>query len=158
MDLTQLANLGEFIGGVAVLVTLVYLAVQVRQGNAVVRSQVHQEMSRRSTDLTFFLADPERVALTYRSMADYDGVSEEDRFRTSNYFVGFVNYYESLFYARERGEVDDDLWESRVTRMKSVFSLANSAIWKERRLHFGERFRDFIESEVMASDDSQVGR
>ena len=25
MDLTQLANLGEFIGGVAVLVTLVYL-------------------------------------------------------------------------------------------------------------------------------------
>ncbi len=30
MDLTQLANLGEFIGGVAVVVTLVYLAVQVR--------------------------------------------------------------------------------------------------------------------------------
>ena len=30
MDLTQLANLGEFIGGVAVLVTLVYLAIQVR--------------------------------------------------------------------------------------------------------------------------------
>ena len=30
MDLTQLANLGEFIGGVAVLVTLVYLALQVR--------------------------------------------------------------------------------------------------------------------------------
>ena len=32
MDLTQLANLGEFIGGIAVLVTLVYLALQVRQG------------------------------------------------------------------------------------------------------------------------------
>ena len=30
MDLTQLANLGEFIGGIAVLVTLVYLALQVR--------------------------------------------------------------------------------------------------------------------------------
>ncbi len=34
MDLTQLANLGEFIGGVAVLVTLVYLAVQTRQARA----------------------------------------------------------------------------------------------------------------------------
>ena len=31
MDLTQLANLGEFIGGVAVLVTLVCLAIQVTQ-------------------------------------------------------------------------------------------------------------------------------
>jgi hypothetical protein len=34
MDLIQLANLGEFIGGVAVLVTLVYLAVQVRQSTS----------------------------------------------------------------------------------------------------------------------------
>ncbi len=31
MDLTQLANLGEFIGGVAVLVTLIYLAIQLRR-------------------------------------------------------------------------------------------------------------------------------
>ena len=35
MDLTQLANLGEFLGGVAVLVTLAYLAVQVRQSTIV---------------------------------------------------------------------------------------------------------------------------
>jgi len=31
MDLTQLANLGEFIGGVAVLVTLIYLSIQIGQ-------------------------------------------------------------------------------------------------------------------------------
>ena len=31
MDLTQLANLGEFIGGVAVLVTLIYLATETRR-------------------------------------------------------------------------------------------------------------------------------
>jgi len=34
MDLTQLANLGEFIGGGAVLVTLIYLAIQMRQSTA----------------------------------------------------------------------------------------------------------------------------
>ena len=31
MELTQLANVGDFIGGAAVLVTLVYLAIQMRQ-------------------------------------------------------------------------------------------------------------------------------
>ncbi len=51
MDLTQLANLGEFIGGVAVLVTLIYLAVQVRQGNRLARAQVHQETARMSSEL-----------------------------------------------------------------------------------------------------------
>jgi hypothetical protein len=40
MDLTQLANLGEFIGGVAVLVTLVYLAAQIRQNTRSVQASV----------------------------------------------------------------------------------------------------------------------
>ena len=35
VELNQLANLGEFIGGVAVLVTLAHLVVQVRQSHAV---------------------------------------------------------------------------------------------------------------------------
>ncbi len=33
MDLETLANLGEFLGGTAVVVSLIYLAVQIRQGN-----------------------------------------------------------------------------------------------------------------------------
>jgi len=39
VDLTQLANLGEFIGGVTVLLALVYLAVQLRASN--VRARVN---------------------------------------------------------------------------------------------------------------------
>ena len=33
MNLSQLGQVGEFIGGIAVLVTLLYLAVQARQNN-----------------------------------------------------------------------------------------------------------------------------
>ena len=39
MDLTQLANLGEFIGGVAVIGSLIYVGLQVRQGTAQARVQ-----------------------------------------------------------------------------------------------------------------------
>ncbi len=42
MDLTQLANLGEFIGGVAVLVTLIYLTLQLRQANALALAEAQQ--------------------------------------------------------------------------------------------------------------------
>ncbi len=47
MDLTQLANLGEFIGGVAVLVTLIYLALQVRQGTQAAEATVTRYSNRR---------------------------------------------------------------------------------------------------------------
>ncbi len=49
MDLTQLANLGEFIGGVAVLVTLVYLALQVRQSTSAQRTAAELAVA----DLTY---------------------------------------------------------------------------------------------------------
>ena len=46
MDLSQLANLGEFIGGLAVLVTLVYLAFQVRQGTKAERADANRSWTR----------------------------------------------------------------------------------------------------------------
>jgi len=160
--LIQLANLGEFvggagsvIGGLAVLVTLIYLAVQLKQNNAMVRSQVHQEVSRRSTEMLFFLSEPERVALLFQGMADYNSMSEEEQFRTINYFVGFMNYYENMFYARERGDLDNELWQSRVFRMRRFFGLASPSAWKAVRLQFGRRFREFIETEIFATADRQ---
>lgn len=44
MDLDQLANLGEFIGGVAVVATLLYLVVQVRQTNSNSRASARQAL------------------------------------------------------------------------------------------------------------------
>ena len=62
MDLTQLANLGEFIGGVAVLVTLIYLAVQMRQSNQIATADA--------------VAQTVSTLSTYRQMLADDGVSE----------------------------------------------------------------------------------
>lgn len=49
MDLTQLAQLGELVGGVAVLATLAYLATQVRLSNGIARAQVQQGAAEMST-------------------------------------------------------------------------------------------------------------
>lgn len=38
ISLTELANIGEFIGGIAVIVTLIYLTVQLRQNTRAVKS------------------------------------------------------------------------------------------------------------------------
>ena len=45
--LEELGNLGDFIGGIAVLVTLVYLAIQIRQNTAQVK--IGSEIARTDT-------------------------------------------------------------------------------------------------------------
>ena len=42
MDIMELGAIGELVGGVAVVATLVYLAVQIRQGNRAGRRKAYR--------------------------------------------------------------------------------------------------------------------
>ncbi len=60
MDLTQLANLGELIGGVAVIASLLYLAFQVRQNTVHSRAYSQRDMLTEITgDILRILLEPE---------------------------------------------------------------------------------------------------
>lgn len=82
MDLTQLANLGEFIGGAAVLVTLVYLALQVRQSNTWNRQQGFRDIQGRTIDWIEHVTSTKEMAHLYNTgRADYEALDDDDRFR-----------------------------------------------------------------------------
>jgi hypothetical protein len=48
MTLQNLAYLGEFVGGVAVIITLLYLALQIRQNSKIVRAAAYQSLNEAS--------------------------------------------------------------------------------------------------------------
>ena len=68
MNLTQLANLGEFIGGIAVLVTLVYLALQVRQNTSALRASSATLSRRDELSTTSLVLEPRRIPLMASAM------------------------------------------------------------------------------------------
>ena len=148
MDIMELGAIGELVGGVAVLVTLVYLAVQVRHGTRLVRSQVHQESTRMSSE-TLLHADRETLDLYDRAIRRPEEVSDSDWRVVRNHWISVVNYYETLFYAWERGEVDGDLWESRRFRMAHFIAPARRDFWEPMKAGFGRRFRAFVEASLL---------
>ena len=50
MDIMELGAIGELVGGVAVLVTLVYLALQIRQNTSQVRLSTEERDDRQPAD------------------------------------------------------------------------------------------------------------
>ena len=58
----ELGNLGEFVGAVAVVVTLVYLTIQVRQNTQAIRFQSGRESASPVADLATVLIQREIVA------------------------------------------------------------------------------------------------
>ena len=58
MSLSDLASLGSFVSGFAVLISLVYLALQVRQTDRNQRTSIRHSRVSRTVELHLSLADP----------------------------------------------------------------------------------------------------
>ncbi len=107
MDLTQLANLGEFIGGVAVLVTLVYLAVQVRQNTiAIKRSNVREVTREHVRAITY--TDPELSEIMMRGWADLEALTPLERYRFDLIAYAWLAAIEQAFADHDSGHFPDD--------------------------------------------------
>ena len=81
MELTQLAQLGEFIGGIAVLITLLYLGVQLRQGNLLNHSESIRALLREYNSTLTLIHDPEFTDLFRRGSKNFEGLSRTEQVR-----------------------------------------------------------------------------
>ncbi len=77
MDLSQLANLGEFLGGLAVVVTLVYLATQVRQNTSAIRASSAQAFGDSINGLNLLIAGDLEQARVWRLASEDPGAMSD---------------------------------------------------------------------------------
>ncbi len=121
MDIMELGAIGELVGGVAVIGSLIFVGIQVKQSNRLAQAQARQDAARFASDLTVQITR-EDMELVLRGASEPASLSDVDRGLLVLRFNALANYYETLFYARERGAVEDDLWNSRVQRVQNVFA------------------------------------
>jgi hypothetical protein len=69
-----LGNYGEFVGAVAVVATLIYLTIQIRQNNLMLRRQAH--MDRNASITSPFLEPGSRLLGVYAKLNTADGTVE----------------------------------------------------------------------------------
>ena len=161
MDLTQLANLGEFIGGVAVLVTLAYLAIQVRHGGLLL------EANRRATEESNRLAraaatdrysdavsrwrgriiESEQVATIFQKAIREQELDDVSELRLHNLLIDWHNTYRAN-YRRAKTVGDEGLVRQAVISV--AVPLSQSAVMRthwERGRRFNELgVPDFLEA------------
>ncbi len=88
MDILELGAIGELVGGAAVLVTLIYLALQVRHGNEVEKSETHRAfVSDWNRQVLMPFSGAESGPFLRRANADFDGLSDDDKFRAMGFWV-----------------------------------------------------------------------
>jgi len=110
MGLEQLANLAEFISAIAVLVTLIYLAVEIRQNTKAVRGGTLAGNTEIWTNLLLQMAESENLA-TYVSGSTGDADIKPKEFTQFLFYcrVLFVSF-ENQFYQHSNGTLDAEIY------------------------------------------------
>jgi len=87
MSLSDLASLGSFVSGVAVVITLIFLLLQMRQANRNQRAMMQLGRATRSSEYYLRMMDPELIRLGMRAAACDGTLSAED---TQTYSVSVL--------------------------------------------------------------------
>ena len=97
MNWEALGAIAEFIGGIAVLITLIYLAIQIKQNNQMARETILRNQTDRNMDNSKFIAGtPGMMDIYIRTMDDPESVTKEERWRFGSYMYGmFLDFQEA---------------------------------------------------------------
>ena len=152
-----LGNIGDFIGGIGVVVTLLYLALQIRQNSRSVRSASAQAMLASLSQTLNAIGtsrDASRVFAT--GQLEPDSLNEEEATQFAHLILGWFRVVEQAFYQHRLGGLDTDLWNGYVAQLSSFMqSPGVQRWWSVRAPLFHAEFREFIDE--LAVDTSVPG-
>jgi len=146
MTLSDLASIGAFVSGIAVVFSFLFLAMQLRQSNRNQKSLMQQGRSQRTVDLLMRMTDPRLNNVLLRAFRADPTMSEADHFAFYSFAAGLFWNYEDSFLQFKAGTLDTKSWSSDVSTLKQLLSNpAYRAAWRAARGGIGEAFRDFMD-------------
>jgi len=151
MSLDDLANLGQIIGALAVVISLIYVAFQIRQNTNAIRSATAQTVHEHFANwYQLIAADAELAQIAANGLRDYSSLSEQERVRFIATFMSFISYSQNAFLKWREGLLKPALWLGWEQVMMNLFGApGGKVLWKERSYLFGEEFRRYIENDLM---------
>ena len=111
MTITELGAIGEFVGSIMVMLTLVYLAVQVRQNTAQQKREETISIQRGQNDVVSHLLDPTMVRAYARAADGEFRASAEDRSRAIIWVIQYLNHFQIVYDLHHGGTLDKERYE-----------------------------------------------
>ena len=141
-----LGNYGEFVGAVGVVITLGYLAVQIKQNRTQTQSQIEQSLYEQWQTPAKIMADsPQLADIFCRGQKSRSALTEAEQMQFDMFCSPGINTVEFAFRLSEDADTDPDgpTWIS-ITEF-FLDSPGGREFWYERRDLFFAGFQKWIE-------------
>ena len=149
MDWDAVGAIGELVGAAAVVASLAYLAVQIRQNTRSMQAASYDSIVSAGRDLSFQINRDSELGRIYgMGLASPDRLSPADRARFSGVMEAYFRLVENIFHQGLRGTIDEEMIAGWLNYAMQTVSLPGGVAWWEaNHQHFSPRFRQWVETQ-----------
>ena len=158
MNWEAIGAIGQIVGAIAVVISLVYLAREIRS-NA--RSARMASVGTLNEWLRQLAEHPRLAELWHRGIRDYKSVEGADRTSFNAFLLGLFRIFGEMYYQQLDGHLDLRLWREVEAPMRHMIIRfpGIQAWWSQFRPWFGdEKFAKYINQLLQTANDSSLHR
>lgn len=154
MDWIIISAVSETVAAVGIIGSLLYVGLQTHQNTNTLRHVSVRENMSNFQDLYAAQIQSKDVAdLIVRGMEDMRPLDAADQARFYGVAIKLLRLFESMFWQRRHGGLDDELWQAYAQQLTDVMSAPGPRqVWKARQHHFHQEFIDFVDSALARGD------
>lgn len=129
--LDDLGNVGDFLGGLGVVITLAYLAVQVRQNTRAVRAASRQDVVAGYRTINRLLLDPSIARIFSVGLGSFPDLPFDERSRFAALMNEHALFFQAAFALHESGQLEDETFQAYRDWVATVFAAPGGSAWWE---------------------------
>ena len=147
MTLQDLGSIGSFLAAIATLLTLIYLAIQIRQNSESVKSAAAQSVLESLNEAIQSAAStPQLSRVVALGQSDFDQLSEDERQQFLIWLFGWFRIIEQAHHNYILGHFEPRIWNGYAKHIESVMQApAVHRWWNLRKSVFSPDFQQFID-------------
>jgi hypothetical protein len=153
MDWDAIGAVGEVAGAAGVIITLVYLAIQIRQNTKAIRLNTTSSTNEGFRSQAALIGSSIQVAEVYRM-----GLMEPEKLNLAEGVQFYallhnqVRGYEEAFYQHTEGALDKRVWAGMHGQMLNTSTLPGFKVyWQDRRDWYSSSFQSQVENVLYPS-------
>ena len=156
MNWDALGAIGELVGAVAVVVTLIYVARQIHQVNAQSQASARYSFIEAYSDMNTSISNNRELASVFRRGFAGEELDEDERMQFFTLVGQFLNTWSVLFDLHREGLLPENQWVMVRKDIISLFSEPGGRAFWERvgRLGVHEAFRDAVDEALESGEAS----
>ena len=114
MDLDSLGSIGDFVGGLGVIVSILYLALQIHQNTKAVRSSSYHQAAEQTWSYCLAIAQDETLAELLAKRGSGQSLTAAQTLRADAADQALLFGFENMLRLHEEGLVDPEVWENLI--------------------------------------------